>query len=93
MEYTEQTEEPTIDGFFSAVSSPVISDNEEEMMTDTTISGSASLPFTQPVQGRIPTKPLPVSIPVRKPTAPTLVTGKSTNKNSRELLTLPKLAN
>ena len=77
----EQTEEPTVNGFTSAVSSPVMSD-EDKTMTDT--MGSASLPFTPPVQGRIPAKPLPVSIPVRKPTAPTLVTGKSANKNTHE---------
>lgn len=58
-----------------------MSETEDETMTDNT--ESASQPFTPFVQGRIPAKPLPVTIPVRKPTAPTLVTGKS-NKNTRE---------
>ena len=81
MELTEHTTEPNADGFVSAVSLPVLSENEDETLTDTTMSESASVPFTKPVQGRIPAKPLPVSIPVRRPTTPTLVTGSSANKN------------
>lgn len=84
MDHTEQPVELTVDGFIATVSSLVMSDNGDVTLNDTPNSGSSSIPSTQPVQGRIPAKLPPVSISARKLTAPTLVAGKSTAKNTHE---------